>query len=154
MHDIRAIRENPELYEKAWGAKGSSGRVAEILALDGKLRGAQTAVQTALAARNESSKKIGQAKAQKNETEAQRLMAEVEGPVFGHRDGHGFVVREGGLPDLYLSPQEMRPVLHRDRVKARIVRYDKKGRPEGRVLDPTSPSIDGPAAILVRLDAP
>ncbi len=62
-------------------------------------------------------------------------MAEVEGTVFGHRDGHGFVVREGGLPDLYLSPQEMRAVLHRDRVKARIVRYDKKGRPEGRVLE-------------------
>lgn len=79
MHDIRAIRENPELYEKAWAAKGSPGRVAEILALDGKLRAAQTAVQTALAARNDSSKRIGQAKAQKDEAEAQRLMAEVEG---------------------------------------------------------------------------
>jgi ribonuclease R len=62
-------------------------------------------------------------------------MAEVEGTVFGHRDGHGFLVREGGLPDLYLSPQEMRAVLHRDRVKARIIRYDKKARPEGRVLE-------------------
>ena len=28
-----------------------------------------------------------------------------------------------------------RTVLHRDRVKARIVRLDRKGRPEGRVLD-------------------
>ena len=26
-------------------------------------------------------------------------------------------------------------MLHRDRVKARIVRYDRKGRPEGRVLE-------------------
>ena len=26
-------------------------------------------------------------------------------------------------------------MLHRDRVKARIVRYDHKGRPEGRVLE-------------------
>ncbi|MEP7298209.1 MAG: ribonuclease R, partial [Burkholderiales bacterium] len=34
-----------------------------------------------------------------------------------------------------LSQQEMRAVLHRDRVKARIVRYDRKGRPEGRVLE-------------------
>jgi ribonuclease R len=64
-------------------------------------------------------------------------MAEVEGTVFGHRDGHGFLVRENGLPDLYLSPQEMRAVLHHDKVKARIVRYDKKGRPEGRVLEIT-----------------
>jgi ribonuclease R len=29
----------------------------------------------------------------------------------------------------------MRSVLHRDRVRVRILRYDRKGRPEGRVLD-------------------
>ncbi|MEO6364314.1 MAG: ribonuclease R [Caldimonas sp.] len=64
------------------------------------------------------------------------MLAEVEGTVQGHRDGHGFVVRdERQQPDLYLSAQEMRGVLHRDRVRARIVRYDKKGRPEGKVLD-------------------
>ncbi len=78
MHDIRAIRDNPDLYETAWAAKGSSGRVAEILELDAKLRAAQTAGQAAQAERNDASKKIGQAKAQKNEDEAQRLMAQVE----------------------------------------------------------------------------
>jgi len=78
MHDIRAIRETPELYEKAWAAKGSSGRVADILALDAKLRAAQTAGQAAQAERNDASKKIGQAKAQKDEAEATRLMAHVE----------------------------------------------------------------------------
>src|SRR5688500_19338401 len=78
MHDIRAIRETPELYEKAWAVKGSSGKVAEILALDAKLRAAQTAGQSAQAERNEASKKIGQAKAQKDEAEATRLMAHVE----------------------------------------------------------------------------
>ncbi len=62
-------------------------------------------------------------------------MSEVEGTVQGHRDGHGFLVRDDRQPDLYLSPQEMRAVLHRDRVKARIIRYDRKGRPEGRVLE-------------------
>ena len=62
-------------------------------------------------------------------------MLEVEGAVQGHRDGHGFVVRDDGHADLYLSQQEMRAVLHRDRVKARVVRYDRKGRPEGRVLE-------------------
>ncbi len=62
-------------------------------------------------------------------------MNEVEGTVQGHRDGHGFLVRDDHQPDLYLSPQEMRAVLHRDRVKARIVRYDRKGRPEGRVVE-------------------
>ncbi|HEY0646376.1 serine--tRNA ligase [Phenylobacterium sp.] len=78
MHDIRAIRETPELYEKAWAAKGSSGKVAEILELDAKLRAAQTAGQAAQAERNEASKKIGQAKAQKDEAEVTRLMAHVE----------------------------------------------------------------------------
>jgi ribonuclease R len=63
------------------------------------------------------------------------LLSEVEGTVEGHIDGHGFVRRDEGGAPIYLSPQEMRAVLHRDRVRVRIVRYDRKGRPEGRVLD-------------------
>jgi seryl-tRNA synthetase len=78
MHDIRAIRENPELYEKAWAAKGRSGAAAEAIALDAKLRAAKLALETAQSRRNEASKLIGQAKAKKDEAEAQRLMAEVE----------------------------------------------------------------------------
>ena len=62
-------------------------------------------------------------------------MSELEGIVLGHRDGHGFVRRDDNEPDIYLSPQEMRAVLHRDRVRVRVVRYDRKGRPEGRVLE-------------------
>jgi ribonuclease R len=61
-------------------------------------------------------------------------MSEVEGVVQGHRDGHGFVLQPGGA-DIYLSQQEMRAVLHRDKVRVRVVRYDRKGRPEGRVLE-------------------
>lgn len=63
------------------------------------------------------------------------LLTEFEGTVFGHRDGHGFVQRDDGQPDIYLPPNEMRAVLHRDRVKARIVRLDRRGRPEGRVTE-------------------
>jgi ribonuclease R len=62
-------------------------------------------------------------------------MGEAEGVVFGHRDGHGFVKRDDGEPDVYISQQEMRSVLHRDRVKVRLVRLDRKGRPEGRILE-------------------
>ena len=89
MHDIRAIRETPERYEQAWAAKGSTGKVAEILALDANLRAAQTAGQSAQAQRNDASKRIGQAKAQKNQAEAARLMAEVEAlkdALAGHAD--------------------------------------------------------------------
>jgi ribonuclease R len=45
------------------------------------------------------------------------------------------VSRDDGGPDIYLPPNEMRAVLHKDRVKARIVRSDRKGRPEGRVVE-------------------
>jgi seryl-tRNA synthetase len=78
MHDIRAIRDNPELYEKAWAAKGRSGAAAQAVELDAKLRAAKLALETAQSRRNEASKLIGQAKAKKDEAEAQRLMAEVE----------------------------------------------------------------------------
>ncbi|MBL0251452.1 MAG: ribonuclease R [Polaromonas sp.] len=63
------------------------------------------------------------------------LLAEVSGSVQGHRDGHGFVLRDDGEVDIYLAPNEMRAVLHKDRVKVSIVRQDKRGRPEGRVTE-------------------
>ena len=63
------------------------------------------------------------------------MLDEIEGIVQGHRDGHGFVARDDGAPDIYLPPNEMRAVLHKDRVKVRVVRSDRKGRPEGRVVE-------------------
>ncbi|NMM09260.1 MAG: ribonuclease R [Polaromonas sp.] len=63
------------------------------------------------------------------------LLAEFEGTVSGHRDGHGFVLRDDGEADIYLPPNEMRAVLHKDRVKVRVVRHDRKNRPEGRVTE-------------------
>jgi ribonuclease R len=63
------------------------------------------------------------------------LLSEIEGRVEGHRDGHGFVIPDAGEPVIFIAPAEMRTVLHRDRVRVRILRTDRKGRPEGRVLD-------------------
>ena len=63
------------------------------------------------------------------------LFAEVRGMVEGHRDGHGFVYRDDGQGSIYLPPTEMRAVLHGDTVVVRVVRQDRKGRPEGRVVD-------------------
>ena len=60
---------------------------------------------------------------------------EIEGSVQGHRDGHGFVLRDDGQPDIFLPPNEMRAVLHKDRVRVRITRLDRRGRPEGRVTE-------------------
>ena len=71
----------------------------------------------------------------KNSAHTSGLLEEFVGTVSGHRDGHGFVQRDDGAPDIFLPPNEMRAVLHRDRVKARVVRFDRKGRPEGRVVE-------------------
>ena len=79
MHDIKAIRDNPQAYDAAWAKRGLGGRSEAILAIDQRLRAAQTAGHEAQAQRNEASKLIGQAKARKDEAEAARLMALVEG---------------------------------------------------------------------------
>lgn len=81
MHDIRAIRENPQVYVAGWSSRGvdeADGLVADILRLDGELRHAQTTGQDALAKRNAASKLIGAAMGRKDMAEADRLKAEVE----------------------------------------------------------------------------
>jgi seryl-tRNA synthetase len=81
MHDIRAIRDNPAAFVSGWSSRGvenAQALVDEILTLDTALRAAQTAGQTALARRNESSKLIGAAMARKDLAEAERLKGEVE----------------------------------------------------------------------------
>ncbi len=77
MHDIRAIRENPDLYDAAWARRGLPPQARTIIDLDAKLRTASTAKQEAEAQRNAASKAIGAAKAQKNDSEAERLIIQV-----------------------------------------------------------------------------
>ncbi len=57
------------------------------------------------------------------------------GRVEGHPDGFGFLVRDDKGPDLFLGPMEMRKVLHGDRASARITGIDKRGRPEGSIVE-------------------
>jgi ribonuclease R len=45
------------------------------------------------------------------------------------------VQRDDGQIDVYLPPNEMRAVIHRDRVIARVTRLDRKGRPEARIVE-------------------
>ena len=78
MHDIKAIRDNPDAYDRAWASKGLSAQSPAILDLDRTLRGAQTALQAAQSRRNDVSKLIGIAKGKKDEAAAAELMAEVE----------------------------------------------------------------------------
>lgn len=78
MFDIRAIRETPDVFRKAWNRRKAGlgdETVSRILDLDTAWRAATTAKQDAESARNANSKLIGQAKAKKDEPEAARLMA-------------------------------------------------------------------------------
>ena len=78
MFDIRAIRETPDVFRKAWNRRKAGlgdETVSRILELDTAWRAATTAKQDAESARNANSKLIGQAKAKKDEAEAARLMA-------------------------------------------------------------------------------
>ncbi len=59
----------------------------------------------------------------------------VVGRVVGHPDGFGFLIPDDGSDDLFLSPREMRQVLHGDRVVACEIGVDRRGRREGRIVE-------------------
>ncbi len=58
-----------------------------------------------------------------------------KGKVQGHPDGFGFLIRDDQGSDLFLPEKEMAKVLHGDLVIARIVGIDRKGRPEGKIVE-------------------
>ena len=84
MHDIKAIRDDKAGWVAALSRRPAYAEIAEeladdILKKDRELRDLLVALQTAQARRNEASKLIGKAKAQKDEAQASALMAEVAG---------------------------------------------------------------------------
>ena len=82
MHDIKAIRENPESFIAGLKRRDMAdveSLAASLIARDKELRTLQTRLQEAQARRNEASKLIGAAKAKKDEAGAAALMAEVSG---------------------------------------------------------------------------
>src|SRR5882757_4141786 len=77
MHDIRAIRDDPEAFDAGLARRGPAAQSAEILALDERRRAIATELQALQTRRNEASKAIGQTKAARDEAGSQALMAEV-----------------------------------------------------------------------------
>ncbi len=59
----------------------------------------------------------------------------VSGRVIGHPDGFGFLKPDEGGDDLFLSPRQMRSLLHNDRAVVRVVGVDRRGRLEGALVE-------------------
>ncbi|WP_022721181.1 serine--tRNA ligase [Rhodopseudomonas sp. B29] len=77
MHDIKAIRENPEAFDAAFTRRGLAPIARSLLDLDEARRKAVLASEQAQARRNAASKEIGEAKKAKDNARADALMAEV-----------------------------------------------------------------------------
>jgi ribonuclease R len=59
----------------------------------------------------------------------------IEGRVSSHRDGYGFLIPDDASADIFLPEKEMQKVLNGDRVQARITGTDRRGRPEGTIVE-------------------
>lgn len=62
----------------------------------------------------------------------------ITGKVQGHQDGFGFLIPEDKTKhpeDLFLSAKEMQKVMHGDRVMVRMSGLDRRGRPEGKIVE-------------------
>lgn len=59
----------------------------------------------------------------------------VFGTVRGRPEGFGFVLPDDGSERIYLSPRDMRPLIHGDRVAAKVEGRDQRDRPYGRVVE-------------------
>jgi len=77
MHDINWIRENPEAFDAALKRRGLQGMSADVLTIDERRRAQIRVFESWKARLNTASKKIGEAKAKKDETAVQELMKEV-----------------------------------------------------------------------------
>jgi seryl-tRNA synthetase len=77
MHDIRLIREHPDVFDRALARRGLGPESKRLIALDEERRNRILEFETAQARRNAASKEIGEAKKNKNEKKAAELMTEV-----------------------------------------------------------------------------
>jgi seryl-tRNA synthetase len=75
MHDIRLIRETPEVFDAAMKRRKSDVSSSDVLAIDAARRAKIGAAEEAKAAQNAASKEVGAAKAKGDEAEFERLRA-------------------------------------------------------------------------------
>jgi len=111
------VPQKAEAILQAFGLKGQRMRSLLVDRLDGMVRAGQII-------RNR----------RKEYCLTQKLEL-VTGRVSGHRDGFGFLVPDAGEEDIYLSAREMRSLFDGDRVAVRIAGVDRRGKPDGEVVE-------------------
>ncbi len=79
MHDIKAIRDNPQAFDAGLARRGLAPLSASLLALDEQKRETMQKLQDAQSRRNTLSKEIGMAMGKKDVALADKLKAEVAG---------------------------------------------------------------------------
>ena len=59
----------------------------------------------------------------------------IPGTIIANAEGFGFLRPDAGGDDVYISPAEMRKVLHGDRVLLSLVGVDRRGRKQGAIAE-------------------
>ena len=77
MHDIKAIRDDPQAFDNGLARRGLPPRAESLIAIDEKRRAAILALQLAQERRNAASKQIGVAMARKDTVAVEDFRAEV-----------------------------------------------------------------------------
>ncbi|WP_242127855.1 serine--tRNA ligase [Sphingobium sp. Sx8-8] len=147
MHDIRLLRENPAAFDAGLARRGLEPLSAGLLALDERSRAIKTELQQGQARRNEASKAIGQAMAQKDMEKAEALKAEVAAlkdrlPALEAEDrevGDALTAKLAAIPNL---PADDVP-LGED--EAQNVEVSRWGTPRNFTFTPQDHADFGPA---------
>jgi len=147
MHDIRFLRENPAAFDAGLARRGLEPLSAELLALDERSRAIKTALQQGQARRNEASKAIGQAMAQKDMATADALKAEVAAlkeslPALEAEDreiGDALTARLAAIPNL---PADDVPLGEDETQNVEVARW---GEPRSFSFAPQDHADFGPA---------
>ncbi|MEZ5654397.1 MAG: serine--tRNA ligase [Sphingobium sp.] len=147
MHDIRFIRENPQAFDAGLAKRGLAPMSADILKLDGERRSLATELQQDLAKRNEASKAIGQAMAQKDMEKAEALRAEVAAlkqslPALEEKEKAASATLDGMLAAIPNLPADDVPQGADEAANVEVSRW---GTPREFAFEPKDHADFGPA---------
>ena len=131
--DATAAGVSRQTVLDALTASGAPMRIEDLAAQLGQAAAAEPAALDAVLAELERSGQVIRNRAGLLLLSARANL--LAGQVQGHRDGFGFLIRDDRGPDVALPESEMSKVVHGDRVLVRVRGTDRRGRPEGEIVE-------------------